>query len=979
MRIRLGIGARLFLAFVAIAGLSSASAVVGWLALRDVASSQAIVLTRAMPAAASAQAVAELSARLLAAAPLLTSARNEQERQESVALLAGEAAKLKQALARLQFFAPDPRTTQTLADTVEALIANSERQGELVKLRLETETRFAHASQSALDAAIAITDLSETLVSNAASGAAAVIANLYDMIEDGAQESAFQALDRLIEVDIYLMERMFELRLRSSQMGLLVNQLAKTLEVTELDALEGDWHEHLRVLERRVASIVDPVRREQAEAALQELQRASGYWAVGNLFTLRRELLAQERQIAELSARNRNLTAELSGGASALVEEARDFSAAAAAEADRAVDVGLLMQIVASAAALALAGLIVWLYVERGVARRLARLAGNMRQLTRGDLSITIDERGGDELADMGRAMSFFRAEALRKRELEAERERTNAELRRHREELQLLVAERTGQLTEANRQLTEAVEQHAAARDRAEAASRAKSDFLATMSHEIRTPMSGMLGMLRLIEGGSLDERQHRSLQLASSAGQSLLAILNNILDYSKIESGHLELEETDFDARELVEGLASLMRPVAEEKGLTLAAWLSPRLERPLRGDAAKLRQILFNLVGNAVKFTERGGVEITLDAEPPVDGWQALRLSVADSGIGIPPEAQERVFDVFSQLDPSIARRYGGTGLGLAICRRLAEALCARLSLESEPGRGSRFTLSLAMAVGTPAGEGAAIAEAVVARGRPLSVLLVEDSAINREVAAAFLQQLGHCVSLATDGRQAVERAAAGGLDLILMDISLPGMDGLEATRQIRALPDSAVARVPIVATSAHVFRSEIEAHLAHDIDAFLAKPIFPETLTRAIAAVLDGSGEQVFLPSERGRPLSQAPLVLVPLLREDGQALGWPKLQALVERFAAALPGDLETIGEARARGDAGLLAQRLHRLKSAAAALGLAALADCAGEAEGQAEQGRLEALAIEGLRSLAVRSLAALQAAMAELAPRAAE
>ncbi len=980
MRIRLGIGARLFLAFAAIAGLSSASALVGWLALRDVASSQAIVLTRAMPAAASAQAVAELSARLLAVGPLLNNARSEAERQQSIAQLNSEAGALTEALERLRSVAPDPATTRTLAETVEALIANSERQGVLVGQRLETEARFATASQTALDAAVTITDLSETLVSNAASGASAVIANLYDMIEAGEQGTAYDALDRLIEVDIYLMERMFELRLRSSQVALLVNQVGKTTETGELNALERAWEGHLRVLDRRVASIADPVRRQQAEAALETLQGASGYWAVDNLFTLRREQLAQQRQIAQLGEENRGLTADLSSGASDLVEEARAFSAAAAEEADRAVDTGLLLQILAAFAALALAGLIVWLYVQRGVARRLKHLAGNMRQLTDGDLAIEIDAGGSDELADMGRAMAFFRTEALRKRELEAERERTNAELRRHREELQLLVEERTEQLTEANRRLTDAVEQHAAARERAEAASNAKSDFLATMSHEIRTPMSGMLGMLRLVEGGPLEGRQRRSLQLASSAGQSLLAILNNILDYSKIESGHLELDETVFDARELVLGLASLMRPVAEEKGLTLTAWVSPRLAGPLIGDAGKLRQILFNLVGNAVKFTEQGGVEIVLDAAAPEQGRQALTLSVSDSGIGIPASGQEHVFEVFSQLDPSIARRYGGTGLGLAICRRLSELLCARLSLASDVGKGSRFTLSLSLALaGEQEGDAAAGALAEPAAMRPLSVLVVEDSPINREVAEAFLRDLGHCVALAVDGHQAVERAATGVFDLILMDISLPGMDGLEATRRIRALPEQERARVPIIATSAHVFRSEIDMHLAHDIDAFLAKPVFPETLARAIAAVISGSGERVFLPSEAQHKAGRAPLVLTQLLKDDGQALGWPKLQQLAELFAAGLTDDLETMRAAQQAADWPALARRLHRVKSAAAALGLVALAESLGEAEAGADGGPLAMARLQEIEETAALSLEALRRALSELAPVAAE
>jgi PAS domain S-box-containing protein len=366
-------------------------------------------------------------------------------------------------------------------------------------------------------------------------------------------------------------------------------------------------------------------------------------------------------------------------------------------------------------------------------------------------------------------------------------------------------------------------------AQHRAEAANRAKSNFFANVSHELRTPLNAVIGLTDLLRLSTLSAEQEEQVKTMRSSSQLLLSIINNVLDFSKMEAGQLVLENRTFSLRGAIEESVQLQVPQARQLGLALRWHVNPRLADRVKGDKTYLQQILLNLLSNAVKFTPVG--EVSLEVEPEGEGdGSVICISVRDTGLGISQEAQSRLFTDFYQGDATSTRKFGGCGLGLAICRRLVTLMGASIEVESEIGKGSVFRLRVPLPEAQEEAELTApgVPDEAVSTSRPLRVLLAEDNKVNQKVAAALLKRLNCEVAIANDGREAVEVFTRGPVDLIFMDCHMPELDGFEATRQIRSL-EAAGASVPIVALTADVFESGKERCLSAGMNDYLSKPI------------------------------------------------------------------------------------------------------------------------------------------------------
>jgi TMAO reductase system sensor TorS len=557
-----------------------------------------------------------------------------------------------------------------------------------------------------------------------------------------------------------------------------------------------------------------------------------------------------------------------------------------------------------------------------------------------------------------------------------------DSRLERYRQFLEQQVEERTVNLANANRELQQAIAEATTAKDAAERASSAKSEFLARMSHEIRTPMNGVMGMSELLQGTELSARQRRLAQTITRSAEGLLEIINDILDFSKIEAGKLELETIEFGLREIIEETIDILGVRARTKGLDLNCVIESSVPAAVLGDPVRLRQVLVNLAGNAIKFTESGEVAVRVRS---VDGASRLRFEVTDTGIGISEEAQTQIFSAFSQADSFTTRKYGGTGLGLAICRQLVGLMGGQIGVHSTLNRGSTFWFEVRLEPAADPGEtfvsasggwSPDFARGEEARGNGALVLLVEDNPVNREVAVGMLENLGYRTESAGNGMLALEAVSEATYAAVLMDCQMPVMDGLTATAEIRRREaKTGGQRLAIIALTANAMEGNRERCLAAGMDDFLSKPftqlelgsILKKWVPTAAAVRPDiaspSSVSPPGPPSPAAPPGANAPagfpLIDAGVLR-DIAAVGRPALlSSLIDLYIQHSPPLIGAIEAAARTRNGNELGEAIHTLKSSTANLGGARLAALLRECETMVSGGKVEeaALRLQRIRS----------------------
>jgi signal transduction histidine kinase/CheY-like chemotaxis protein len=575
-------------------------------------------------------------------------------------------------------------------------------------------------------------------------------------------------------------------------------------------------------------------------------------------------------------------------------------------------------------------------FTIRLLARPLALLQQGITSVREGHLVPIQVSRTGDEIEYLGESFNRM-IETLAA---------SQAEIRQHQELLEERIRQRTEELERA---------MHGALN-----ASQAKSEFLANMSHELRTPMNGLLGMLDLALDGTASGEQRDQLETAQRCAYSLLALLNDILDLSKIEAGKMLLEKIPFDACAVIEDCVKSQAAKAAQKKIDLR--FEPGLAPPvnLLGDPLRVRQIATNLLSNAIKFTDRGSVVVTLGFSACVEGHVNIALEVSDTGPGIAPDKLPTIFEKFTQADGSITRKFGGTGLGLAITRRLVDMHGGDIRVDSQLGRGSAFRVTLPCEA-TPITAKAPVRrketpdEALPNRG-VTRLLLVEDNLVNQTVVLAILKKKGYRIDVANDGREALAKLNAADYDLVLMDVQMPVLDGLETTRLIRR--EKRWDRLPIIAMTAHAMNGDRERCLQSGMTAYISKPVQPSHLISTIERQL-ASFDQASAPAA---PVTSTPLerILTDRLMQGDSVM----MNDMLRLFLQIAPERLDRIETAAGRGDLDLLHREVKKISVAADQLSSSNLRDCTR---------RIEQAAAGGDFAGAQRELVALRAAVSSL------
>lgn len=753
----------------------------------------------------------------------------------------------------------------------------------------------------------------------------ATIADLY--AADPGKTAAM--LDQLADENFFTYDRLYELTRAVEAARAQVERIDMAETSADLESVSGRLDAEIATIRSRVRYLPSA----NAQAQVERLvERVAAVNATGGPADRQAEVIAANATLGALLETLRAQVSDLVDYSTALFERmqrAAEESQARTERLSRWISIGL----VAALAVAIVVAIAAWISVSRRTVTRLTDISRHITALARGDYEREIAETGNDEIGRMERALHILRLRA--------------AEAKRLRDALENAVTQRT-------REVVTEMQAHDRAREEAEAANRAKSEFLAMMGHEIRTPLNGVVGMLRLLEGELVEPGDKARATTARQAAENLLVLANDILDYAATQDHAPTLAPVHFDLRELIGQLAGYLKANAEEKGLAAVVDMTPGAPPVLYGDQQKIRQILVNLLSNAVKYTEAGEVALRVEhARDPDTGTPVLSFAVTDTGIGIAPGDHARVFDAYARGGGG--EGIEGLGLGLSICRRLTETLGGSIALESAPGVGSRFTLTVALPEGDPAlvrRSGETLAPSAAGR----RVLVVEDQLVNRMVARGYLERMGCSVVEADTGAKGVAAAAADRFDLILMDYDLPDMTGGAAAAAIRAAPGP-TPRIAVL--TAHAIADSSQKREELSADRILHKPLSP----RALAEVLEIDDEGAGAPDGRD---------VLASLASDIADIGADETAGIVVAFLGEVNTALAAIAAARAASDWPALARQAHRLKGAASNFALETFCARLGRIEAAALDGAGAGEAVSGLDEAGAEAVRLLRAAARE-------
>ncbi len=973
---RFGLRERLLLGLLLGALGTIVVALVGWLSFQRVVDSQQDIIRHTLPTADALHDAVRGNARLAAQAPRLARADSTAELEQLRALVNRDLPLIRDRLAALDSPHIEPELRARLQASGDTVSARLDTMAETVAARLRLRDRRAQAGHALRERIALLTDLAQTQSDNAM---ALLVSTLTTLLHSnggplslGADERR-AAGERLLDRDFDSLERMHELSLTAHALGALVDRLDELDTVAGIDAARSDFESRLSLLARRVGDIAAPGARLQGSALHQALAAAL---APTGAFALRSTELELRVRSDALQVEVGTLTTELDALAGELIHRGGRILAAAGLKAERSATTGVIAFGVIGAALLIITALVSIQVLRRHTLGRLLALESATLALAAGQRDVSIDTRGDDELASLSRALERFRNDAM-------ERDRLAEALRQQSEDLEHQVATRTHELSTSNAALAHEMEEHAAARIEAEKADHAKTAFLGTLSHELRTPMAGILGLLEVLDDTRLLPAQQHYIAQMRAAATLLLELLEDMLDFARIEAGGVHVERSAFTLRETIDDVFAVQSTRAATRGLELRADISPELPAHLLGDRRKLSQILLNLVGNAIKFSDEGAVTVRIR---PGTRPGALAFAIEDHGIGIELARQRDVFEPFVQVRDS-GRHHGGTGLGLAVCKRLVEAMGGEIHIRSAPGAGTTVSFELVFEAAQP--------PAALALNAPTAtltachrVLLVEDDEVNRLVIERFLHALGQHVVCASDINTALKIVAQQTVDIALVDMNLPDGDGLDLLQRLRRLPHG--RQIPAVLMSAHVPPNAVQSLLAAGFSAFLSKPFSRKQLQHLLVSQLGSTAQrsgaalavsaatdhdaQAKNPPAQDQPGANTAAWIDPhFLEAEREALGDAVLQQIARVFKTqgdALMAELVSAAQAGQVQRCGKLA---HKLRGAASNLGLTRLEQLAAGLEDESAAGMAgEVLAdrAAALNQAYVRSVHALQTAM---------